>query len=365
MQQAKNAKSFVICKQSNRYIGWPTVAKTADGRILVAFSGDRDEHICPYGKTFLVHSDDMGNSWSEPVLINNTPLDDRDAGILVLKSGVIVISWFTSLAFEIDEFHAWIKDDINGRCNHTKSAWKETSAKITNLERAKWLGNWTRRSMDGGKTWEEPVLTAVTAPHGPVQLTDGRLLYVGNLEYTGQPANRVCVEESRDEGKRWKLIGEITLPLDKTIEFCEPHACEVSADKIIVVLRKNCDVEKRGMYQTESIDGGYTWSQPKEIPDKNALPIKGYPPHLLKLQDGRILLSYGYRLEPFGERALMSHDKGETWDVENEIAISNAPNGDLGYPSSIELSDGRVLTVYYQADNPGEMPCLMGTIWQV
>ncbi len=361
MKQAENAETFVICKQKNRYMGWPTVAKTEDGQILVVFSGDRDEHVCPYGKTFLVRSNDDGRSWSEPELINNTPLDDRDAGIVVLKSGVIIVSWFTSLVFEVDEYHTWIKDD-GVRVN--KADWKKVSAQISNKDRYEWLGSFSRRSEDGGKTWGEPIMNVVSSSHGPVQLSDGRLLYMGTLmPFT---SNRIGVEESRDDGRTWQVIGEVPrVPeaISGDVEMCEPHICETADGRLIAVIRKNCAVEERGLYQTESIDGGRTWSLPKEILHKDDQSLKGYPPHLLRLKDGRMLLVYGYRLEPFGERALISYDDGKTWDVENEIVICESQYGDLGYPASVELSDGKILTVFYQVENDDEKPCLMGTIW--
>ena len=40
-----------------------------------------------YGKTLLIRSGDRGETWTEPAIINNTPLDDRDAGIIELASG--------------------------------------------------------------------------------------------------------------------------------------------------------------------------------------------------------------------------------------------------------------------------------------
>ena len=50
--------------------------------MLVVFSGDRDAHVCPWGKVQLLRSRDGGATWSDPVSICDTPLDDRDAGIL-------------------------------------------------------------------------------------------------------------------------------------------------------------------------------------------------------------------------------------------------------------------------------------------
>ena len=44
----------------------------------------------------------------------------------------------------------------------------------------------------------------------------------------------------------------------------------------------------------------------------------GYPNHLLKLRDGRILCTFGYRRKPMGVRALLSEDGGRTWDLDHE-----------------------------------------------
>ena len=66
-----------------------------------------------------------------------------------------------------------------------------------------------------------------------------------------------------------------------------------------------------------------------------------------------------------GQFACLSDDQGRTWDVANEIKLVGHWNDDLGYPSSTELSDGSILTLYYQADQKGEKTCLMATKWRV
>lgn len=74
----------------------------------------------------------------------------------------------------------------------------------------------------------------------------------------------------------------------------------------------------------------------------------GFPPHLLVLQDGRMVCTYGYRRAPCGERACVSRD-GITWDLANEIVLrDDNPSHDLGYPASVETAPGEILTVYYQ-----------------
>jgi hypothetical protein len=153
-----------ICKVAGDYLAWPTVAACASGEVLVIFSGDREEHVCPYGKTLLIRSGDGGETWTEPAIINSTPLDDRDAGIIELASGTLVMSWFTYATWEhFDAFRAldrWEPAQID--------AWVRHCSKVPEEARRAWLGSWTRRSTDGGRTWEPPVPSIVSAPHGRI-----------------------------------------------------------------------------------------------------------------------------------------------------------------------------------------------------
>ena len=59
-----------------------------------------------------------------------------------------------------------------------------------------------------------------------------------------------------------------------------------------------------------------------------------------------VVCVYGYRHEPFGQRALLSRD-GLHWS-EELILRDDGLDADLGYPASVELDDGSILTVYYQ-----------------
>ncbi len=349
-------RSFVICKQPGRYIGWPTIARTRSGDLLVVFSGDREAHVCPFGKTQLVRSTDGGRTWSKPVTINDTPLDDRDAGILVTGRGTVIVTWFTSLAFE----------QIGSLRKRLEGPWRDHVAKIADTDRKRWLGNWARRSEDGGRTWSEPIDTVVSAPHGPIQLKDGRLFYLGINKKVGSyrspeapPGKRIGAAESRDDGKTWRLVGFVPIP--KGVNpggFHEPHVVETRSGRLVGMIRHHGRPADRYLWQTESLDGGRTWTAARPTD------IWGLPPHLVLLRDGRILLTYGHRRKPFGQRARLSDEEGRTWG-EEIIIRDDAPNGDLGYPASIQTDDQTILTVYYQIDKPGEKTCLMGTFWKL
>ena len=92
--------------------------------------------------------------------------------------------------------------------------------------------------------------------------------------------------------------------------------------------------------------------------------VAGSPPHLLRHSSGAIVLTYGYRHPGYGQRAVVSRDEGATWS-EEIIIRDDGPSGDLGYPCSIELSDGSVFTVYYQ-QLPGQKQCsLLWSKWKL
>ena len=353
-------RSFVICKQPGRYIGWPTIARTADGRLIIAFSGDREAHVCPFGKTQIVWGSADAATWSKPETINDCPIDDRDAGVLVTRKGTIVVTWFTSLAFE----------QFAGCKKKCEGPWKPFVSKITDEDRKRWHGNWCLRSTDGGKTWGTPINTIVTTPHGCIELADGRLLYFGtnykdragraDTPLKGALAKqRVLACESRDDGQTWTAIGYVPIPKGVSHDgFHEPHVVETADGKLVGMIRHHGKPGDQVLWQTESADGGKTWTETRPTE------IWGLPPHLIRLRDGRILLTYGHRRKPFGQRALISADGGKTWPLDQIIPIrDDAPNGDLGYPASIQMDDATILTIYYQIDKPGEKTCLMGTLW--
>ncbi len=358
--KAEILKTKVICKQEGRYLGWPSITKTEGGELLVVFSGDRDAHVCPWGKTQLIRSSNNGETWSEVETVNSTPLDDRDAGILETASGTLVVSWFTSLVFTDESQVGYVPEEI-------RNGWKRHIDKLSPETKTKWLGYWIRRSEDGGKTWGDPIRTSTSAPHGPIRLEDGRLLYVGKdwgwsfgSEVRSATDYRLTVQESKDEGIHWRTIGFIPLPEEISIEKChEPHAVELSDGRILAMIRYQPDRDNRFMQQSFSDDGGRTWT----VAESSG--IWGLPPHLIELENGWVVCSYGHRREPFEERAVISTDGGETWETDQIITLSEAPNGDLGYPASVQLDDGSILTVYYQIDQPGEKTSIMTTHWKL
>ncbi len=58
-------------------------------------------------------------------------------------------------------------------------------------------------------------------------------------------------------------------------------------------------------------------------------------------------MTYGHRRSPFGNQARLSADAGKTWS-EPVIISADGQGADLGYPSTVEITPGQFITVWYE-----------------
>lgn len=87
------------------------------------------------------------------------------------------------------------------------------------------------------------------------------------------------------------------------------------------------------------------------------------PPAMLKLHDGRLCITYGYRAAPFGMRAQLSEDGGKTWGEVIHLRDDGACS-DLGYPRSIQRPDGTIVTTYYFNEHVDTERYIAATLWR-
>jgi hypothetical protein len=347
--QAQVQELRVISHTPDLYCGWPTLIRRASGQLIVVYSGGREDHVCPFGRVEMMRSDDDGNTWTWPRVILDGEIDDRDAGICETQQGTLLVTTFTSLAYESSrltkalqqkpgESGAWPQDRLD--------RWLAVHNRLNQSQREQELGQWMIRSTDGGITWSQRTPSIVNSPHGPIQLSDGRLLYAGVRLW--DPSRQVGVCQSSDDGQSWQWLSDIPVRAgDAADEYHELHAVETTAGKIVVHIRNHNSADAGETLQCLSEDGGKSWSSPRSIE------VWGLPSHLLRLRSGRLLMSYGYRRKPFGNQVRYSDDGGNSWS--DALTISDdGSGGDLGYPSTVELADGSLLTVWYErlADSP-------------
>ena len=346
--KAKIESLSVISQRPDLYHGWPTVARCRSGELLVVCSGGREQHVCPFGWVELMRSKDEGRTWSWPRVLWDGPIDDRDAGILETSRGTLLATTFTSNAYEtsLQKAEKRPADQPESWSNQRLARWRAAHGRATEAERESLLGAWMIRSTDAGLTWSAPYRCLVNSPHGPIQLADGRLLYAG--KQFGYGDGRIGVCESNDDGQSWRwLAGIPTRQGDVHAEYHELHAVEAADGTIIAQIRNHNQRNERETLQSESSDGGRTWTTPHSIG------VWGLPSHLLLLRDKNLLMTYGYRRKPYGNKALLSRDHGRSWS--DPVTLSKDGAGsDLGYPSTVQLDGGSLLSVWYErfADSP-------------
>ncbi len=365
--EAEILQHLTIYEMRDEYCAWPAIARTADGDIIVCYTRT-EEHLGPDGQILLSRSKDNGQTWETPVVVYDSPLDDRESGLTLLEDGRLILHVRTTrwtptayaklppLAYEQDTLNRWIQ--------HVDTR--------EYREAARWEGEWHLVSEDGGYTWSHPV-PGQDSIHGGVHMDNGEILVAS---YRNHP-DRAGVYVGSNPMGTFEKTAEILSPLPDALRFGEPHVIQLKSGRVLMMIRATAKPydDKSPLsyaYGSYSDDYGRTWSAPFKTT------LWGFPPHLLQLADGRVLVTYGHRRSPFGQRVAVSVD-GITWDKEDEIIIrDDAPNKDLGYPVSLELEPGTILTVYYQPNVPADAnprmqppdpnrvkPGIHGTIWRL
>ena len=349
----------IISKRPDLYHGWPTLARRRSGELLLVCSGGREWHVCPFGRVELMRSKDGGKSWSWPRVLIDTAIDDRDAGVCETPDGSLLVTSFTSLAYQDDLRDA--KPGVKGRfatwTTERIQRWRAAHHRTTAAQREGMLGNWMIRSTDGGVTWSAPYRVPVNSPHGPVALSDGRVIYAGKRLWHKYP--RIGVADSSDNGATWRWLAEIpTRPGDTFEKYHELHIIEAASGRLIAHMRNHNKANERETLQSESADGGRTWTIPHSIG------VWGLPSHLLRLDGGRLLMTYGHRRKPYGNQARVSDDQGQSWS-QPVILSGDGHTGDLGYPSTVQLGDGTLLSVWYELMAGSRFAVLRQARWQL
>jgi len=342
------------------YHGWPTLCRRKNGQLLLVWSGGREAHVCPFGRVDWMKSDDGGHTWTWPRTLMDSAIDDRDAGVLETANGSILVTTFTSLAWQpiLERAEQQAKDGkTEGWSNERLDRWRAARDRLSEQERKAELGTWMIRSTDGGITWSARYEVPLDSPHGPVQLSDGRLLYAGKALWRDDP--KVGVSFSADDGLTWDAVIEIPpREGDDPNNYHELHAVETTEGRLVVQIRNHNQANHRETLQTHSNDGGRTWAVPYSIG------VWGLPSHLLRLRDGRLLMTYGHRREPLGNQARVSEDGGRNWS-EAIILSGDGHSGDLGYPSTVESGGGELLTVWYEKPADSPRAVLRQARWQL
>lgn len=336
----------IVLYRDAQYNTFPSAIKRPDGSVLVGFRQAPDrravygghQHIDPASRAVTVASADgrIWNGTSKP-LFDHFFYGVQDPCLNALADGTIVATFFMWKVFEKGELPERPRDrTVYGQWGARKA------------------GAYAIRSFDGGATWDEPTLFSIpdVAIRGTgVETEDGRLL-VPIYRWT-ENGYEVLVTATVDLGRTWEI--EAAIPGCDGYDFLEPLLHRTPSGKLVLFIRTRsankapADPESSPLYTTESLDGGKTWSRPVSRAFWSPSPF-----HALTLQDGSTLLTYGHRYKPYGIRAVLLDAECEQWGEAEEIALRDDGLGmDIGYTSSVQLNDGRVLVTYYYYDTDG------------
>ncbi len=365
MKHAVNVTHGIVNRAKNSifsYQGWPSVCRDENGTLYVVASGMRVAHVCPFGKTVMYISKNNGETWTPPIVVNDDYLDDRDAGILYMGNGRMLVTWF---AHSTNAYRSKYAPGIRGGAQPIDKPVMGGMLDTFAMVPEEWAsgGSFLRISEDYGVTWSEPIKLPISTPHGPNLCSDGSLLYLGKDMYITEEDNNthghIRAYKSIDGGYTWNELAILPIPAGtKNHNFHEPHVIELPDGRLFGAIRAQGNEIQPGFtfYTTESTDGGRTWTMPVNQG------IDGSPPHLLLHSSGKLICVYGRRVDQYSIRAILSDDGGKTWS-EEIVLEDRIDSPDLGYPASVELDDGSVMTVYYMKCRGDDKCSILYTRW--
>lgn len=211
------------------------------------------------------------------------------------------------------------------------------------------LRPWVLRSTDGGRTWsqsdafpagESPWTEYI--PFGDLwKADDGALLtscYQGRLPSPEKSSRidawRSWCFRSPDDGKTWEPLALLGPTHNETSVF------PLGDQRWLAVARAQaCEF-------FISNDNGASWAGPQRMTERNE--ING---HVTRLQDGRLLLTYGVRV-PGREGVCAMLGRADALEWSPPARLAHAHSSDCGYPASVQLADGTIVTAYYSKSGP-------------
>lgn len=280
------------------YEAFPDVCRLNDGRLLCAFYDGWTHISLPNaehpngGRITGVYSNDEGKTWSEPIVLIDTPLDDRDPSLVSLDDGRLLCNWFT------------YEPVANGKAAQCRLMLAESS--------------------DEGQTWSEPKMIFENVPtSSPIRkISDNRLILPTYVETDTEHSGSIAYSD--DNGKTWSdniVIPNGGMKLDAETDVIQRKDGSLYA------------LQRDKMAYSVSTDRGQTWSESKDVG------FAGHCPYLLRTSGDVIVTAF--RIPNTSLR--FSRDECATWS--GSFLVDTVGGA---YPSMVELADHSILIVYYE-----------------
>lgn len=309
------AEPFVALSNAERVVAakgegyFPVMIKLRDRALGAVIRGGAG-HVGLGGRLDFIRSTDGGRTWSKPVVAIDSEWDDRNPAFGQMSDGTLVLAYGESHSYRPDgEF------DL--------AAGPYLSFLVT--------------SSDSGQTWSQKRPFSApwpnASPYGKIAVCkDGTAL----MSIYQMPSNVMGILRSKDNGKTWGDFSPVPGSHDETLVI------ELPDRRLMAFTRRDGETDF-GLLLSESDDKGYTWIRSRKL-----LKALQWPFDATLLRSGHLLLSYGSRLDRYGAGVMLSKDLGNTWDEEHRVLLGwDSLSNDTGYPSTVQLDDGTIVTMYY------------------
>ena len=303
---------------------FPRVIRMQKGDLVAVFKEGAHEPV-PSGRIVAVRSEDAGATWSDPIVVLDTPnINDSPLGMVQQQDGTILVGgWTISSEASAALYEGW--------------------------------DGFLVSSDDGGRTWRSPTFLrndcrgwqpAILLSNGSIASLG--LCDVGRIDEGLGPQTVPALFFSQTAQER-----EIIAP-DGLGGYDEWSIVETDTPgELAAIFRHQYTGEY--YFQATSKDYGKSWNNFQQ----SDIWFSSWPsrPVLRKMEDGTLVAFYAERKN----RRIVaqpSFDGGQTWDASRRIVVMDGggPQSvflgeylsiDSGYPDAAPLGDGRWLAVYY------------------
>ena len=301
-----------------------SLARLDSGRLLMTFS--RSDGRTPVeGSLMLAHSDDRGDTWSEPRVVYDVP------GWSYINMGGLA-------RFSDDHIRlvlGGVKIDYSLGGDEPFSDW--------------YIGHVD--SYDGGETWTEPgpiislfpFWTEMYGASNPHPLTDGRFLFaaMGTMGRDEQWHSGVTFCDPADG---YAFSPPVIIANDPERNYSDTDVVRLDDGRLLAVVREH--VVRKSVF-SHSEDEGETWSPIRYTG------FKGSNVKLLKLRSGAVVCAYRDE-EPDrrGVSVSLTEDGGESWIPIGQLYAADPdtphrPGSLCGYPDMVYMTDDEIATVLH------------------
>ncbi|MFM1550240.1 MAG: sialidase family protein [Lentisphaeria bacterium] len=316
----------------------PSAVQLADGSLLLTAFRCRQPGVRPLDEVVVfARSTDDGHTWTD--FEEHPDVLPREPFVSVLDDGTLLLTVHIHPA------------SLQAQSDHVQS--------------------WIYRSTDNGRTWQGqhvmpdvyPPATWIHSSRNALQLRDGSVIF----GISGDQGRLDLIYRSKDRGLTWRCK---TIDVaGKPAEYSDPLFAETvfwlhRSGRILALARVSdkqwpLDQQPRtggDSDQTERLtvlasdDDGRSFHVAADLGTYGMM----YP-HLLRLADGRLLLTYTVRAldPPLGVRAVIGEETADSiaFDFDADIIVidDQTPDGlssGGGFGATLQLADGALLTPY-------------------